>query len=72
MDLDNTSPNAKFTYAMHNDMDLFPRQCWLLMASAKKMCLPRHYEHSTFEEHLVELDYGGFHTDINEKVRMRE
>ncbi|UKK00477.1 hypothetical protein MACK_000550 [Theileria orientalis] len=53
----------KFTYCMHNDLDLFPRQCWLLLASNRKMSLPRHYEPSTFEEHPVQLEYGDCHTD---------
>ncbi|ORM39593.1 uncharacterized protein BXIN_2913 [Babesia sp. Xinjiang] len=53
----------KFAYAMHNDLDMFPRQCWLLLASIKKMSLPRHYEPSTFDEHPVELEYGECHMD---------
>ncbi|GBE60217.1 erythrocyte membrane protein, putative [Babesia ovata] len=53
----------KFAYAMHNDLDMFPRQCWLLLASIKKMSLPRHYEPSTFEEHPVDLEYGECHMD---------
>ncbi|KAK2195688.1 hypothetical protein BdWA1_002281 [Babesia duncani] len=58
-----TSMYNKFVYAMHNDMDLFPRQCWLLLASTKKMSLPRHYEPSNFEEHPVDLEYGDCHSD---------
>ncbi|GFE54283.1 hypothetical protein BaOVIS_016870 [Babesia ovis] len=57
------SPYHKFAYAMHNDLDMFPRQCWLLLASVKKMSLPRHYEPSTFDEHPVDLEYGECHTD---------
>ncbi|GIX62576.1 erythrocyte membrane protein, putative [Babesia caballi] len=53
----------KFAYAMHNDLDMFPRQCWLLLASIKKMSLPRHYEPSTFEDHPVDLEYGECHMD---------
>eukprot|EP00371_Babesia_bovis_P002394 XP_001611041.1 hypothetical protein [Babesia bovis T2Bo] len=53
----------KFAYVMHNDLDMFPRQCWLLFASIKKMSLPRHYEPSMFDEHPVELEYGECHND---------
>lgn len=60
---DGPSTYHKFAYAMHNDLDMFPRQCWLLLASIKKMSLPRHYEPSTFGEHPVELEYGECHMD---------
>ncbi|EAN33886.1 hypothetical protein TpMuguga_01g00648 [Theileria parva strain Muguga] len=62
----------KFTYIMHNDLDLFPRQCWLLFASIKKMSLPRHYEPSTFEDHPVSLVYGECHTDEVGYLKLRE
>uniref|UniRef100_A0A3B0N166 Uncharacterized protein n=1 Tax=Theileria annulata TaxID=5874 RepID=A0A3B0N166_THEAN len=61
----------KFTYIMHNDLDLFPRQCWLLFASIKKMSLPRHYEPSTFEDHPVSLVYGECHTDEVGYLKLR-
>lgn len=52
----------KFVYAMHDDLDMFPRQAWIFLASSKYFRLKRHYESSA--AHNVFLDYSGMHTDV--------
>ncbi|KAF8818368.1 hypothetical protein IE077_000298 [Cardiosporidium cionae] len=60
----------KFVYAMHDDLDRWPRQSWLLMASSKKMGLTRHYEPSTSPEYLTDLLFD-LHEDSGVKHNLK-
>ncbi|KAF8818145.1 hypothetical protein IE077_002172 [Cardiosporidium cionae] len=60
----------KFVYAMHDDLDRWPRQSWLLLASSKKMGLIRHYEPSSSPEYLIDLIFDA-HEDSGVKQNLK-
>ncbi|CXI41885.1 conserved Plasmodium protein, unknown function [Plasmodium berghei] len=52
----------KFLYIIFSDIDIFPRQCYLLFCSYKYMCLNMHYE----------TDTCYIHSDLNLKNIQKE
>ncbi|SCM22477.1 conserved Plasmodium protein, unknown function [Plasmodium chabaudi chabaudi] len=46
-----TKNSDKFLYIIFSDIDIFPRQCYLLFCSYKYMCLNMHYETDTCYMH---------------------
>ncbi|ETW15358.1 hypothetical protein PFFVO_05652 [Plasmodium falciparum Vietnam Oak-Knoll (FVO)] len=53
---DNTSlsskdSNNKFLYIIFSDIDIFPRQCYLILCSYKYMCLNMHYDTDNYSVH---------------------
>ncbi|CRH00204.1 conserved Plasmodium protein, unknown function [Plasmodium relictum] len=59
---DNNKNSYKFLYIIFSDIDIFPRQCYLLLCSYKYMCLNMHYD----------TDNYFIHYDINLKNIQKE
>ncbi|SBS95924.1 conserved Plasmodium protein, unknown function [Plasmodium ovale curtisi] len=57
-----TKNSDKFLYIIFSDIDIFPRQCYLLFCSYKYMCLNMHYE----------TDTCYMHSDLNLKNIQKE
>ncbi|CAD2104574.1 conserved Plasmodium protein, unknown function [Plasmodium vinckei] len=57
-----TTNSDKFLYIIFSDIDIFPRQCYLLFCSYKYMCLNMHYE----------TDACYMHSDLNLKNIQKE
>ncbi|GAW81098.1 hypothetical protein, conserved [Plasmodium gonderi] len=47
----NVKNGGNFLYIIFSDIDIFPRQCYLLLCSYKYMCLNMHYDTDCYSEH---------------------